>query len=33
VDEAVAAALARYGDEARFLVVPHGSRVTARREA
>ena len=33
VDEAVAAALARYGAEARFLVVPHGSRVTARREA
>ena len=33
VDEAVAAALARYGDDARCLVVPHGSRVTARREA
>jgi nickel-dependent lactate racemase len=33
VGEAVAAALARYGAEARFLVVPHGSRVTARREA
>jgi nickel-dependent lactate racemase len=32
VDEAVAAALARYGEEARFLVVPHGSRVTARSE-
>jgi len=30
VDEAVAAAFARYGEEARFLVVPHGSRVTAR---
>ena len=30
VDEAVAAAVARYGEEARFLVVPHGSRVTAR---
>ena len=29
-DEAVAAALARYGDGARVLVVPHGSRVTAR---
>jgi len=33
VDEAVAAALVRYGEEARFLVVPHGSRVTARSEA
>jgi nickel-dependent lactate racemase len=33
VDEAVAAAFARYGKEARFLVVPHGSRVTARGEA
>jgi len=33
VDKAVAAALARYGDEARFLVVPHGSRVTARGKA
>jgi nickel-dependent lactate racemase len=33
VDKAVAAALARYGDGARFLVVPHGSRVTARAEA
>jgi len=30
VDDAVAAALARYGEGARFLVVPHGSRVTAR---
>ena len=30
VDEAVAAAFARCGEEARFLVVPHGSRVTAR---
>jgi nickel-dependent lactate racemase len=30
VDEAVSAALARYGPEARFLVVPHGSRVTGR---
>jgi len=29
VDEAVAAALARAGDAARCLVVPHGSRVTA----
>jgi len=29
VDEAVAAALARAGDTARCLVVPHGSRVTA----
>lgn len=29
VDEAVAAALARAGDSARCLVVPHGSRVTA----
>ena len=29
VDEAVQAALARYGDDARCLVVPHGSRVTA----
>jgi lactate racemase len=33
VDEAVQAALARYGDVARFLVVPHGSRVTARHRA
>jgi len=31
VDDAVAAALARYGEEARFLVAPHGSRVTARQ--
>jgi nickel-dependent lactate racemase len=30
VDEAIAAAFARYGAEARFLVVPHGSRVAAR---
>ncbi|MFA4965625.1 MAG: nickel-dependent lactate racemase [Thermoleophilia bacterium] len=29
VDDAVRAALARYGAAARFLVVPHGSRVTA----
>jgi nickel-dependent lactate racemase len=29
VDAAVAAALVRYGEEARFLVVPHGSRVTS----
>ena len=33
VEAAVAAALSRYGEEARFLVVPHGSRVTARGEA
>jgi len=33
VDEAVAAVFARYGDEAQFLVMPHGSRVTARGEA
>ncbi|MCX6374339.1 MAG: nickel-dependent lactate racemase [Actinobacteria bacterium] len=32
VAAAVAAAFARYGEEARFLVVPHGSRVTARSE-
>ena len=30
VDEAVAAAFANYGEDTRFLVVPHGSRVTAR---
>ncbi len=30
VDDAVAAALARCGDGARVLVVPHGNRVTAR---
>jgi lactate racemase len=30
VDDAVAAAMGRYGGDARFLVVPHGSRVTAR---
>ena len=30
VDEAVAAAFAKYGEDAQFLVVPHGSRVTAR---
>ena len=30
VDEAVAEAFARYGEDARLLVVPHGSRVTAR---
>lgn len=29
VDDAVAAALERYGTSAQFLVVPHGSRVTA----
>jgi nickel-dependent lactate racemase len=29
VDDAVAAAFMRYGEEARFLVVPHGSRVTS----
>jgi nickel-dependent lactate racemase len=29
VDDAVAAAFVRYGEEARFLVVPHGSRVTS----
>jgi lactate racemase len=29
VDDAVAAALERYGDDARVLAVPHGSRVTA----
>ena len=29
VDDAVAEALARYGDDARVLAVPHGSRVTA----
>jgi nickel-dependent lactate racemase len=33
VDEAVQAALARYGQGAKFLVVPHGSRVTARDPA
>ena len=33
VDEAAAAALARYGAGARVLVVPHGSRVTAPRAA
>ena len=32
VDEAVTAAFARYGEDARFLVVPHGSRVTVRDE-
>ena len=31
VDEAVAAALARYGEDTRFLVAPYGSRVTARQ--
>ena len=30
VDDAVAAARERYGTDARFLVVPHGRRVTAR---
>jgi len=30
VDSAIAAAFARYGAAVRFLVVPHGSRVTAR---
>ena len=29
VDRAVAAALVRYGERARFLVVPNGSRVVA----
>jgi hypothetical protein len=29
VDDAVAEALARYGDDAGVLAVPHGSRVTA----
>jgi hypothetical protein len=29
VDDAVAAALDRYGEGARVLAVPHGSRVTA----
>jgi len=33
VDDAIAAAFARYGRDAQFLVVPHGNRVTAQHPA